>query len=136
MHILDSSRFGKAINEARRKAMRSRKDLKTALGWLVVLSAADAFVPNVAVASTSNGGRSYCSAAARRGSIGGAAAAASSSAATIEVVPTEPIQGMKPGTSGLRKKVEVWQGKNYLENFVQALIDTVIAKNDDQPPKS
>jgi hypothetical protein len=135
MHTLEFSRFGNAIKEARRKAMRSRKDLTTALGWLVVLSAADAFVPNVAVASTSNGGRSYCSAAARRSGIGGAAAAASS-AATIQIVPTEPIQGMKPGTSGLRKKVEVWQGKDYLENFVQALIDTVIAKNDGQPPKS
>jgi hypothetical protein len=108
--------------------MVSRNGLSTALCLLVafVLSAADAFVPNVAIVShDGHGGRSSAS-----------AAAAASSAATIQVVPTDPIQGMKPGTSGLRKKVEVWQGKNYLENFIQALIDTAIARNNGRPPKS
>jgi phosphoglucomutase len=57
----------------------------------------------------------------------------------IQEVDTQPIAGMKPGTSGLRKKVEVWQGiepsnKNYLENFIQALIDTAISKNNDVVP--
>jgi hypothetical protein len=47
--------------------------------------------------------------------------------ASVVEVPTAPIPGMKPGTSGLRKKVEVWQGENYVENFIQALIDTAAA---------
>lgn len=61
------------------------------------------------------------------------------SSAAIQVVPTTPIGGMKPGTSGLRKKVEVWQGveevnKYYVENFVQSLLDTAKANNGDQVP--
>jgi phosphoglucomutase len=52
--------------------------------------------------------------------------------ATLTEVPTTPIPGMKPGTSGLRKKVEVWQGQNdkyYVENFIQSLLDTAQANN-------
>jgi phosphoglucomutase len=54
--------------------------------------------------------------------------------ATFTEVPTAPIAGMKPGTSGLRKKVEVWQGvdatnKYYVENFIQSLLDTARESN-------
>ena len=51
--------------------------------------------------------------------------------ATGEVVtiPTSPIEGMKPGTSGLRKKVEVWMEENYVENFIQSLVDTAADVN-------
>jgi phosphoglucomutase len=44
---------------------------------------------------------------------------------TIRTVETKPIPGQKPGTSGLRKKVEVFRQSPYLENFVQAILDTV-----------
>eukprot|EP00435_Cladocopium_sp_Y103_P063731 s832_g25.t1 len=40
---------------------------------------------------------------------------------------TSPIEGQKPGTSGLRKKTKVFMGKNYLENFVQATFDALKA---------
>ena len=43
----------------------------------------------------------------------------------ITTVPTSPIAGQKPGTSGLRKKTPVFMGRHYLENFVQAIFDVV-----------
>jgi phosphoglucomutase len=40
---------------------------------------------------------------------------------SIITVETTPIEGQKPGTSGLRKKTRVFMGPHYLENFVEAI---------------
>jgi phosphoglucomutase len=43
----------------------------------------------------------------------------------IRVRVTTPIDGQKPGTSGLRKKTRVFMQPHYLENFVQAIFDGI-----------
>jgi phosphoglucomutase len=43
----------------------------------------------------------------------------------IKTIRTTAFPGQRPGTSGLRKKTRIFMQPNYLENFVQAVFNTV-----------
>lgn len=43
----------------------------------------------------------------------------------FDTIPTRPIDGQKPGTSGLRKTTQVYKQPGFLENFIQSIWDGI-----------
>lgn len=43
----------------------------------------------------------------------------------VKTIPTTPIEGQRPGTSGLRKQTRVFMQPGYLENFVQSVFNAI-----------
>ncbi len=96
------------------------RGLRRLAGWALVHPRASAgFEWQVALAGLQRR-------AARAGTLRSVvAAAAVPGVVLILTVPTTPITGMKPGTSGLRKKVAEFAAGHYLPNFVQSVFDAV-----------
>jgi len=46
----------------------------------------------------------------------------------VTTVATSPIDGQKPGTSGLRKKTKVFMAEHYLANFIQSVFNALEAE--------
>ena len=44
---------------------------------------------------------------------------------SVATIACEPIEGQKPGTSGLRKKTRIFMQPGYLENFVQSVFNAI-----------
>lgn len=43
----------------------------------------------------------------------------------VVTVQTAPFEDQRPGTNGLRRKTTVFEGKNYLQNYIQSVLSSI-----------
>lgn len=107
--------------------MRAAVRLLLAATTAAAASAAVRALPTSSVVSVALGARRPLGPLPRALRGGASMAAAAADTVAERTVPTSPIEGQKPGTSGVRKRTSVFMQPHYVANLVQSFFDVLPA---------